>query len=343
MIEAVRPDFFEPRLRTVIWAFSLIGAIAVISTSFVVFRRFGSIGEMLYNANILYNDRLRDPELAGNIDYVGAFAQAACPLAGIYTARLGKLTLTATLPFLVVCMSSVLAMGRAVLLLALVSFVVAFVLTPGARLRFRSYAAAILILAIPVGGVLLINSTRGLTPEFGNSSSGSYIADHYPAISSQLFYFTGPAPAFSDYLEHRDREKTFVGMYTFAPIFRFAARLGAPTRVPYYEEFYYTPIPINILTWLKNLYCDFGPFGIVLFPMFLSAVVRWLTIHLGKQFSVWAVVVLVHCYMIIAYSIFYNTMLQGQWYVGLILGLIAGWWVHHQSAPDRTSHFPTLC
>ncbi|MGC2194105.1 MAG: O-antigen polymerase, partial [Terriglobales bacterium] len=320
------------RLRFIIWSFTLIGLIGIILQAVAVVHEFGNLAAaIVVQANDLYHARLDNPELGG-ASYVGAFCPAACTFAGMYAARVGKFGITPLMPLFVVVFSGILVMGRAGMVVAGIWFTSAFLLTPRPPIKVHRWQVAVAVVlsgAVLVGGFVLINATRGLGLDFpGLSPAMERASDTLPVLPSLFFYYTGPVVGFSDYLAHPDRNPhAFWGMYTFAPLLRFAARLGADTSVPPYEESYFTPRDINIMTYLKNIHSDFGGTGVLLFPYMLGAVMTWLRLRLDEKFDPVYVVLLAHAYVVIMFSFAYNPMSQGVWYISLILGVAACYWL----------------
>jgi oligosaccharide repeat unit polymerase len=337
-------------LRNVIWFFSLIAVIGLISQVQAVIREFGSVWVAVFaQGNALYHTRVDSPELGlAGASYIGTFAPAACALSGIYTARVGKLTIAGLAPLALVALSGVLTMGRATTILAIVWFGTAFLYTPRAKFKVYKWQAivgAILAVAVLVGGISLVSGTRGLAVNDYSVSPAMERASNYaPLLPPLFFYGTGSVVGFSNYLENQDRNPhAFWGMYTFAPILRGLSHLGLDTQVPFYEENYYTPTDINVLTYLKNLHSDFGPLGVLLFPYLLGGLMTWLKLKLDEVYSPLYTVLLAHGYLIICFSSLYNTMFLGIWYSSLILGLAACWWIGKRSRLDMFPAISQVC
>jgi oligosaccharide repeat unit polymerase len=128
--------------------------------------------------------------------------------------------------------------------------------------------------------------------------------------------------AFSMYLDTPEAEKRGMwGGYTFAPIYRLLSRLGFNTHVPAYEENYYTPVPVNISTYLKNVYSDFGLAGVFIFPFLLAFCSTALMLRPG---SLTTRLILAHLYAVIAFSVLFNIMLLGYWYLSLATSIVIG-------------------
>lgn len=337
-------------LKNVIWLFSLVALFGLVEQAQSVIREFGSLWVAVFaQGNMLYHARVDYPELGlAGASYIGTFAPAACALSGIYTARVGKLTIAGLAPLALVALSGVLTMGRATTILAIVWFGTAFLYTPRAKFKVYKWQAivgAILAVSVLVGGISLVSGTRGLAVNDYSVSPAMERASNYaPLLPPLFFYGTGSVVGFSNYLENQDRNPhAFWGMYTFAPILRGLSHLGLDTQVPFYEENYYTPTDINVLTYLKNLHSDFGPLGVLLFPYLLGGVMTWLKLKLDEGYRPLYTVLLAHGYLIICFSSLYNTMFLGIWYSSLILGAAACWWIGKRSRLDMFPDMSQAC
>lgn len=344
-------DYSElvPRLRNVIVFFSLIAVVGVITQIQAVVREFGSLWLGVFaQGNALYHARVDNPELGlAGTSYVGTFAPGACTLAGIYTARVGRITIAGLIPLVLVVVTGLLAMGRANIILAIIWFTAAFLYTPRHKFKLRRWQATTAIalaVLLLIGGIGLISGTRGLAVNYYSiSPTAERASAYFPLLPPLLFYYTGPVVGFSDYLDHQNKNShAFWGMYTFAPIFRAISHFGIHTAVPFYEENYYTPTDINVLTYLKNLHSDFGPAGVLVFPWILGALMTWLKLQLDEKESFTYIVVLTHCYLIICFSSIYNPMFLGIWYSSLFLGLAACWWIGRSWKSFRSLSTPQV-
>lgn len=328
----IRPDA-DRRLKRTIQILCFVGAFSLAKQIFAVIDVFGGLlGAILINGNDLYHARFDNPSLLG-LSYLSACAPAACSLAGMYTALKGRLTLTALMPMALVSCAGILLMARAQIVLGLIWFLTAFVCTPRKSVvikRWQSILSLAIAISFLMAGFSVVNANRGLMTDYQMSPQMSYIAEDYPVVLPMSFYFSGPVVGFSEYIKHPDPHfYSFPGMFTFAPVLR---ALGIP--VPFYEENYYTPREINLMTWLKNIYSDFGPLGIILFPAFLSAVITGL--YVRTDYSPWRIVLLSHLFVIVIFSFAENPMCLGVWYVSIVLGVASVFWVQKRPKPYRS-------
>jgi oligosaccharide repeat unit polymerase len=314
------------RLRVVIVGLSFVGSLGLISQLLAISHEFGNpFVALITNPGDIYGARSAN-ELSA-LSYAGAFTFAACTLAGIYTAKVGRFTLIGMTPLLLVVFQLFSVMGRTGLGVAAVLFAVSFVYTPK-PVRFeipmwqRIVAATVAMLLIVT--FVAISAIRHLNVEFaGITPKMEEISDYVPFFPSVYSNFSATPVAFSLYLATPEQEKTgFWGMYTFAPVFRFLSRLGFPCAVPAHEENYYTPVPMNTSTYLKNIYSDFGPAGIVIFPFVLGAC---LALLITRASGTLGLALLANLFVLAVFAFAFNFMVLGDWYVGIggsVLGAI---------------------
>ncbi len=315
-------------LGRLIWVFTLIGSLTLIFQIRQAITEFGGIlVAIVEHGNDLYLQRTSGETF--ELSYVGAFSYASCCLAGTYTARVGRLKWIAVVPFTVVLLNSVFSMGRLPLIESCLLFGTSFLGTPRTQhfrlSKLQLWIGLAVALVIVLGGIFLVGQMRGLGLQYsGTSVTMEKIADYVPSAPSLYFYTTAPIAGFNAYLSHRNQEVgSFWGRYTFAPFYRVLSRLGLSTEVPQVEEPYYVPEPINVSTYLKNVYSDFGPVGIVTFPLVLAVFLSFLHLALENQRTTTKIVVLSHFQVVILFSVFYNLMLTGAWLLSLLVSVVA--------------------
>lgn len=265
--------------------------------------------------NSIYTMRF-EGDLSG-LMYLGFLPYAASALAGAYVGRTGSIGFVSFLPLIAMTVDGVLSMQRGGILIAIILFVAGIYLTPHRRaLRVRKWqlASALTLLVI---GFFYVTMTRGIPAEFENQGPIlNQVADVAPSMPSLYMYLSAPPVGLSAYLQHPDADgQSFWGRYTFAPANRVLSKFGFHTYVPYYSEFYSTPVPINTCTYLREIHSDFGPLGIIGVPFLLGALI---TIVESKCSNLVAQVVLAHLYVVILFSFTLLIMVTGYWYISLI-------------------------
>lgn len=311
------------RLRKAIIWLSSLGALGLLDQIRVVTQAFGNPFIAVFaNAGDIYLGRVGG-ELAW-IPYVGAVLYAACCLAGSYTARTGKATIIGTLPMLLLALSNVFAMVRAGVVMAVFLFGVSYYYTPRPNhfqfKRWQRMFALSSAVAIVLAGFTFVSATRKLGVQFaGMTPEINHISEYIPVFPSIYANFSAPPVALSMYLSSpQERREGSWGQYTFQPIFHILGRLGlyrSAEGEARFEENYYTPVPMNTATYLKNVDSDFGIAGVLLFPFILGVILALLLERLRSSARILHVVVLANLYLVVAFSFVANLMALGDWYI----------------------------
>jgi oligosaccharide repeat unit polymerase len=325
-------------LKKAIVILSVIGGVAVARQMQVVSREFGGLLTAIFvGGNDIYLAKL-DNELAF-FPYVGACLYAGCTLSGVYTAAMGRPTVLALAPIVLLALSSALSMTRAGVIMAAFLFLVAFLHSPREHpfrvKKWRAMLGAGAAVALLSGGFILVSATRGLGGSFpGTTPAMQSIEEYIPFFPSVYSNFSATPVALSMYLSTPEEWNTGSwGQYTFAPVLRILSRTRLVRDRPRFEEDYDTPVPTNTSTYLKNLDSDFGFAGIVLFPYILGFAMTLLISGIAQSPKVTSIIVLSNLYLIIIGSFAVNLMVLGDWYISLIVGVIVGVVI------DRRRHF----
>jgi len=314
------------KLKTAVLILSVIGSVGVIGQVISVSQTFG-ITAVLAAPGDIYRARIGN-EMSG-VPYAGAFSFAACTLAAIHVAKIGKFTSFTVIPIVLVTLQLLFMMGRTGLGIAAVLFIVPLFYVgrdAGAIMpRWQRISGSAILTVMLCGVFVLVSAIRGLQVDFpGVTPTMERISEYVPFAPSLYSNFSATPVAFSQYLDSPEADRTgYWGMYTFAPLFRGASKLGFATDVPAYEENYWTPVPMNTSTYLKNVYSDFGPVGMCVFPLVLGALITYLIQSMGNEPRLLAIVMLANIYVLIVFSFAFDFMLLGDWYIGIMAGVLA--------------------
>jgi oligosaccharide repeat unit polymerase len=276
---------------------------------------------LIDQGNKIYTMRF-DGDLSG-LMYVGFLPYAASALAGAYASRIGRITFVSVLPLLAMTVDGILSMQRGGILISIVLFVAGAYITPSKTplyvVRWQIAACLGLLLA----GFLYVTMVRGVPAEFeGQGATLNRISDVVPSLPSLYMYVSAPPAGLSAYLQHPASDgNSFLGRYTFAPAYRLLAKLGWNTYVPYYTEFYSTPVPINSCTYLREIHSDFGSSGILGVPFCLGAL---MTLLEARRSSLAAQMVLAHLYVFVVFSFTLLVAITGYWYISLMASSVIG-------------------
>jgi len=331
VLRAPRPSFVvdKIRLKRSILFLSFLGAIGVADQIRGVANHFGNpLVAVFVNAGDIYTERVSG--LATGVPYFSSFLFVACILAGVYTASVGKLTLAASAPLILETLNNIFGMFRGGVIMAAFLFLVAFLYTPRSTKfsvkRWQQIVAASLALVILIGGFAFVSSTRGLGVDFpGITPAMEKITEFIPVFPSIYSNFSAPPVALSMYLaSSHEARRGHWGEFAFWPVFRLLERLGVSRSEPRFEEDYYTPVPTNTATYVKNLDSDFGLPGVVFFPLLLGGSMTALIRGVELRFRFLYLLILSNLYLIVVFSFVVNFMAQGSWYISVAGGIVTG-------------------
>ena len=315
------------RLRSGLVLCLVLAGIGLADQLRFVTHEFGNlITAIMVNAGDIY--RMKEAGDLSVVPYVGAFSLPACCLAGIYTARVGRLTFLGVSPLVIVALQDLFAQSRLELGMAAVLFMACYVHTPGkAKIKFTKWQrnlALALGFVILGGGFIVVSAVRGLGVDFpGITPAMDRISEFVPVFPSIYSNFSATPVAFSMYLSSPAESKHGSwGEYSFAPVLRLLAKVGLGHGTERYEESYYTPVPMNTSSYLKSVHSDFGPVGVMLFPFLLSLAMTALLFRAERNGSLCSVVLLGNLYVIVVFSFAFNLMMMGAWYVSVVFGTL---------------------
>ena len=314
-------------LRVAILILCAIGAITVIDQALVLRREFGSV----WTAIVLQPGDVYLGRTGGEFSffpYVGAFLFAASSMSGVYSAKRGRISLLSLLPLVLEVLNAVMGMARGGVLIAGFLFAMSFLFTPKTQgsviPKWQLVSGMLLVTALLIGEFAFVSTTRHLQTDFsGRTDALDTLAEYIPPLPSLYTNISATPIAFSMYLDTPDEQQTgFWGMNTFAPFYRLLAKLGFPTAVAGYEENYYTPVPMNTSTYLKDVHSDFGLPGIVIFPYLLGLISAYLGLRVAYRPRLVDIVLLAHLVLVIAASFAINLMFTGDWPISVLSGVV---------------------
>jgi oligosaccharide repeat unit polymerase len=139
-------------------------------------------------------------------------------------------------------------------------------------------------------------------------------------LFSIYWYLTAPLAAFGEFLTDR-QDSYLMGQSLFLPLYKWLARfdLAAPPTIALYGNKVYIPHMVNVYSYLRNIYEDFGVWGVAVVPYVLG----WITAAL--RFRARLFLPYLNIYLILLVLIvfsFYNYLLiSTQFYLQAFFGL----------------------
>jgi oligosaccharide repeat unit polymerase len=350
---AVQPGVAPLERKLLVGAILLLSAIGLVGALqhwSVLISRFGSVAMVIVRGNLIYRMRVSD-ELPGMIPYVDSFALAAVFLAGVYSARSGRIRPIALLPLLVIIVGDIALVGRAKMLNGIVLFLSAYFLgrlAPGsARVpvpvaRWKRVVGLVLVLALFLAAAEFVRGFRGTFERFYGASRRLTKLERNFIITPSLYMYISSHPAVLNAYWKAGGEHPYPGSNTFAPVFRMLARFGLADDVPDYQKFYPIPFPSNTATYLRELHADFGLAGVLVGPYLLGLLCTVFWFKAKRQPKLTTLAWLGHLYVVVAFSYLYQATRAGYWVISLGLSLLAGMvihqWCHHASRRLMEAH-----
>ncbi len=338
-MEGATPSFREKKtLLFFILVLSTVALVAVLQHWSILMKRFGGVMGVLLNGARIYHLTVAG-KIGGKIAYIDSFGLTAVCLAGIYSAKSGRVKLLVLLPLVTIILSDMAHGGRAKVILAGILFFSAYSFTrllPGsakalqAANRGRRLLATALVLAVMLTAIDFIRSYRGAMERFyGTSKELSKLENNAFLTPSIYLYLSSHVGVFNAYWK-AGGEQAFPGSNSFAPVFRVLSRLELIDYVPYFTKFYNIPISTNTGTYLREIHTDFGIAGILIAPYVLGFLCTLVWFRIKRYATFTSVALLAHLYVIVAFSYFYQVTRLGQWAVSLIVALLLCSFIDHR-------------
>lgn len=302
---------------------SLIASIAVVGDFITIIRIYGT--DLLKHLTDIYSDRVHQNIDLTTIPYLGAFSYIATSLAGVYLKKFG-FDLYIVLPLSLGVMRSLTTGGRAGIVFIVAIFVYSYIASSSqikkSRMKLKQKFWIVLSCFVLLCAIFIISARRSV------GESLSYATDSYinlfgknATIYKILTYLASPIGALNQYLKTC---KFNFGQNTFLTIYNLLAKVGIIDRIDQYQEFFNTPEPCNVATWLRELIEDFTIAGAIpvvsLFALVTSFVYKESKMSCSiRNIVVWSVLA-----MIVTLSSFDWRFRSADIWIALLFGYIIG-------------------
>lgn len=269
--DSAQIEVTDKELKKLIVGLSAVAACAVIP-NFVNFIRKYSFAFMDQMNNI-YQDRLMGTRGFEMIPYLGTLSATAVVIAGIYFRRYGfnKMLL---LPLGLELLDALPGGGRAGIIIEVFLFITPSLLFPrketlGEKMTKKTKVAIFLVLVLLVYIFWQMSSVRSRWIKVNEYMSPTMVALYKfsPAIYKTYTYIVGPFVALSEYL----KEQTFsFGINTFGMFYNILNKIGFHLPYQRYQDVYYTPLPCNVASYIRELIQDFTYVGAMVVTFFIG-------------------------------------------------------------------------
>ena len=312
------------KIKKYIYITCIVSGIAIVGNYIAMVEIYGS--NLLTAITDIYADRINQRTEIEMIPYLGAFVYIAMPLSGIYMKKYG-FNPVIVLPFVLGIMSALVSGGRTDFMLMGILFVMAF-LSVSKKVkqknvsRKKSIISFACIGALIIGFILVISNAR---------NAGSDIAYATPLyvklfgnnvlVYKMVQYIAAPVATLNEYLVTCDFN---FGKNSFLTIFNLMSKFGLVERVEQYQEIFYTPIPCNVGTWIRELIEDFTYPGAIFAIIIFAAITSYVYRKAIKQDRVKNKIIWPMLAAVIILSFFDWRLRSSNMWIALLFGYIIG-------------------
>lgn len=288
-------------------------------------------GVNLYeNVIQIYADRVNESQKIETIPYLSSFIFISLPLLGVYTKKYG-FNLIVIPSFILVCLNSLVSGGRAGIVFSLLLFSSAYICTKGGNTGFSLGKK----LAVLIGIILFSLMIAGVSEQRTAGVSIRYVTPLYMSIFGDnvalykaIAYVAAPIGTLNEYLKSCDFH---FGENTFLTIYNILAKFGLCERINQYQEFFLTPIPCNVGTWIREIVEDFTVVGAIFFIPFFGFMASLLYCCAEKYPLISYKVIWSVCSLIILLSFFDWRLRTSNMWIALLFGYLIGCYIDRKS------------
>jgi len=140
-------------------------------------------------------------------------------------------------------------------------------------------------------------------------------------LFSIYWYLSAPLAAFGEFLTTR-QDGYLMGQSLFLPLYKWLSRFGLapPSSVALYTSKVYIPHMVNVYTYLRNIYEDFGIWGIAVVPYLLGWISSALRVRarlLLPYLNIYLILL-----VLIIFSFYNYLLISNQFYLQALFGLV---------------------
>ncbi len=328
--EAFRDEYlqFRRRLKILVLVLSLIslaGALKLLLDVYGIYGMAGITGNKTMTSRYALMDGATSVSTVWGAMFSFVFPAGA--LAGFMLSLREWKNVTLYIPLLAAIVWSFAYSGRSSLLIVGITYFAGYFLGTKVGWRRRSYnvrklvyVAVLLVIFFLISSYIYSNRGGVSYSALQESQYANYSVD--PLTFAYYKYLTGPIAAFNYYVQHFDGQYSF-GTSIFYPVFHQVEKLGLinlPFKQGIYMQAVAVPLNINIFTYLRAMYTDFGLAGVFIFPFLIGFITSRLYIGLLSRPSVNRLILLAFFYVLIVTSPYEYMLFQSStWFAILVV------------------------
>ena len=313
----------QNRILLIAHGFTAIAVITVSVNGYLALRYYGNLAEFLASANEIYANRVMGDK-APSVPYLTYLALFSASVYSI-SIRESGVTLIKVLPLFILAIDAIINLGRSTVLATFLIYLAPFAISffSYSFLKKLSVVGAIVILS---GGFLVatnaLRDARGGFEDYQlpESPTIEYLTELGIFRPSLYLYLTAPIVVLSETIVNE--KKTPFGQ-VFNPIVRLFYRPFGIEMGNYEANYSIGFRESNTGTYLKDIYEDFGPTGLAVFPLLLGWIFTRLSMYSRQKAGITSSAILYNfVFAMIVFSPILNLIRTGPFLFALMVSII---------------------
>ena len=333
--DSTETAYNETKLKKELYKWIIItsglASIAILSGFILLLRDYGySIVRVLASGAAVYADRMAGRKNYIFIPYLSSFAYNGMIFAGIYLKRYG-FRIFVIVPLILIGLVTLCTGNRYMVILAIIEFFTAFVLSDTKRERSSKFRKLPLwkklLFVLPIAGLLFVfwkvtvaRSSFITVNSYVSPTLASMMAKYGNGVYKIYAYAATPVGVLNAFL----KDPYFhIGHSTFGLFYNILERLGIITENARVGRDYYVPIDANTGTYLKNLIADFSvlaPISVFIWGFVCSQVYE----KVSKRQTITALSVYSVLMSVLAYCFFTWYFAETSTWICIVISIIVG-------------------
>lgn len=329
--ESQQPSFLffdeGKTLSRITWFLALLGLYAAIDHWMILFAQYQTLEKIFYHSVRIYLTRIHDEDQG--IPYIWLASYLAIVFAGISNAKKGKIEIVTIVAILGIVLKEMARFTRSGILvgfwLFLSSFIYYryFILSKSEKMKKQSNRkiifGALLMVTLLVSAAGFVKVSRRAVDDFSGTSSSLTQFAGGAFISPSIYLYISSHVAVLSRAVTMGEENTYWGQNTIKPIYNLLAKFGLFEKTNDMMPAYYIPYWTNSGSYLRDLYNDYGAFGVIWGPFLLGFLSAYFWLQFYYKNDVYGLLGLVYLTVVISMSFFAFSIKGAVWSFNLVL------------------------
>ncbi|MBI1931114.1 MAG: oligosaccharide repeat unit polymerase [Ignavibacteriales bacterium] len=297
----------------IIWSLALIGLFAAIHHWWVLLEEYGSFTKIIFHAARIYRQRA-DGLDDNSIPYLWLGSYLAVFYAGISNAKKGKIEFVTIIAILGIILKEMARFVRSGILVGMLLYITSYIyfrysvaadsLGKNKKSNRKIIIGAFIVISILVAAAGFVKVSRNAPDNFSGTSSSLTQFDGGAFISPSIYLYLSSHVAVLSRSITMEEKNTYWAQNTFRELYTILGIFGLHEKIGYDMPGYYIPYWTNSGSYLRDLYRDFGPLGIIWFPFFVGLFASFFWIKFYESNDIYYFLGLVNLTIVIGMSFF---------------------------------------